>query len=857
MIKNQTYNLKHVLLTNELLDAYINNFWNDVFSSIGSDKHLLLMCKVQYSEAELGYRTLGHLRKVNIEDKELFIEYLSERLGIFNDAYVTLAISKITFCYVIKEGLAAGNRRLLQDLSDKSVTTHRFNNLNLPISMNPSEYGEVKGTTPFDNFTRHFVHNNNKVYEIDVSLTKLINNVTILGASDLKWKDTKLIEGFKREIGKSTLYFLDGELVVRKYQVPAKPFTQLKVDPNMVSNFVTMDLETITQDGKLTPYLVCAYNGKDYITSYANESLDQKVLFTSFIEQLLTFFGKSNNLMVYAHNLSGFDGIFLMKHLLSFGKVEPLLFNGRLMSIKIKLNNKLAGGKYYGKVIIFKDSYLLLPLSLRKLCKAFNVVTSKGFFPFLMNTINYIGELPQFKYWKGVSDLEYNGLLSDYTNKLWSFKDEAIKYCKLDCKCLYDVLTKFNILIFKEFKVNMTKSLTLPALAMRIFKTHFMPKDSIYQILGNIEQNIRDSYTGGAVDVYIPHNRVESFFSKIFNKLYYYDVNSLYPTIMAKTPMPVGKPIYFEGDIRNIDPQAFGFFYCKINSPDYLEHPILQRRIKTSEGIRTIAGLGSWEGYIFSGEMDNAMKFGYQFEILKGYEFKKGDLFSSYVNKMYQLRLQFEKGHPMNLVAKLLMNSLYGKFGMKLDSTIIEMFNTSNETENKLFKDMLEVYGETLQDYIQLDNHFLTIRKSMLNYKYDEESDSYHGMDVNIAIASAITAGGRMWMSVLKNNSKFNLYYSDTDSAIIDKPLPDFMVGGELGQFKLEHTIDRAVFLAPKVYGLVTVEGEEVIKVKGVTKEQLSDIHIQDLENLLIKDSTREFNQSKWFKKVIEGEIAI
>ena len=637
MIKNQTYNLKHVLLTNELLDAYINNFWNDVFSSIGSDKHLLLMCKVQYSEAELGYRTLGHLRKVNIEDKELFIEYLTERLGIFNDAYVTLAISKFTFSYVIKEGLAAGNRRLLQDLSDKSVTTHRFNNLNLPISMNPSEYGEVKGTTPFDNFTRHFVHNN-KVYEIDVSLTKLINNVTILGASDLKWKDTKLIEGFKREIGKSTLYFLDGELVVRKYQVPAKPFTQLKVDPNMVSNFVTMDLETITQDGKLTPYLVCAYNGKDYITSYANESLDQKVLFTSFIEQLLTFFGKSNNLLVYAHNLSGFDGIFLMKHLLSFGKVEPLLFNGRLMSIKIKLNNKLAGGKYYGKVIIFKDSYLLLPLSLRKLCKAFNVVTSKGFFPFLMNTINYIGELPQFKYWKGVSDLEYNGLLSDYTNKLWSFKDEAIKYCKLDCKCLYDVLTKFNILIFKEFKVNMTKSLTLPALAMRIFKTHFMPKDSIYQILGSVEQDIRNSYTGGAVD---------------FNK----------------------------------------------------------------------------------------------------------------------------------------------------------------------------------------------------------SEDLFHGSDTSVAIASAITAGARIHMSIFKNNPDFNLYYTDTDSVVIDQELPESMIGQNLGQLKLEHTIDRAVFLAPKVYGLVTAEGVEVIKIKGLSKN--IKLNINDLEQLLVKDSSKEFNQEKWYKSIVNSEINV
>ena len=49
---------------------------------------------------------------------------------------------------------------------------------------------------------------------------------------------------------------------------------------------------------------------------------------------------------------------------------------------------------------------------------------------------------------------------------------------------------------------------------------------------------------------------------------------------------------------------------------------------------------------------------------------------------MYELRLHYTKGHPMNLIAKLLMNSLYGKFGMKLDTTRIDMFDTSNETEN-------------------------------------------------------------------------------------------------------------------------------------------------------------------------------
>jgi hypothetical protein len=279
---------------------------------------------------------------------------------------------------------------------------------------------------------------------------------------------------------------------------------------------------------------------------------------------------------------------------------------------------------------------------------------------------------------------------------------------------------------------------------------------------------------------------------------------------MANHSMPIGRPIAFEGNIRSIDPQAFGFFYCKITSryaTNNLLHPLLQRRVETSNGIRTIAGLGSWEGWIFSGEMDNAIKFGYSFEILNGYQFEKGYIFKDYINKMYNLRLKYDKGDPMNLIAKLLMNSLYGKFGMKLESTLMEMFDISSETETTLFKEMLEVFGNSIQDFIEIDNHILTIRKSMLNYTYNEDDDLYHGLDVNISIASAITGGARMWMSVLKNNSNFNLYYSDTDSAVVDQPLPAFMVGSELGQLKLEHTIKRAVFLAPKVYGLVDVDG--------------------------------------------------
>jgi hypothetical protein len=128
-----------------------------------------------------------------------------------------------------------------------------------------------------------------------------------------------------------------------------------------------------------------------------------------------------------------------------------------------------------------------------------------------------------------------------------------------------------------------------------------MPKDTIYQLLGHVERDIREAYTGGAVDVYIPHN-LDSIGSKfIHDKLYYYDVNSLYPYVMSTCafgdPMPVGLPVVFEGNLREFEPNVHGFFYCKITAPIKMKHPIrakaTQRKIKTIDGIRTIAGLGS------------------------------------------------------------------------------------------------------------------------------------------------------------------------------------------------------------------------------------------------------------------------
>lgn len=58
------------------------------------------------------------------------------------------------------------------------------------------------------------------------------------------------------------------------------------------------------------------------------------------------------------------------------------------------------------------------------------------------------------------------------------------------------------------------------------------------------------------------------------------------------------------------------------------------------------------------------MKYGYELEILWGYTFDKGNIFKDYVDFLYDFRSQYPSSHPLNFIAKLLMNSLYGRFFM-------------------------------------------------------------------------------------------------------------------------------------------------------------------------------------------------
>lgn len=206
--------------------------------------------------------------------------------------------------------------------------------------------------------------------------------------------------------------------------------------------------------------------------------------------------------------------------------------------------------------------------------------------------------------------------------------------------------------------------------------------------------------------------------------------------------------------------------------------PLLQTHYKTLNGTRTVAPLGSWVDVLFSEEAKMAIAYGYKIEVIEGYTFDSGVVFDKYASDMFQIKQSHDSSHPMYLISKLLLNSLYGRFGMSIDLLKHEIIDS-----NILF----ETLGNNeIDGSIDLGNG-----KTILSIPTtrDEFNDNTR-MNVSIAIAAAITAYARMHMAQYLQDKSYNVYYTDTDSIITDKPIDSSHIGKALGQLKLEYIIN-------------------------------------------------------------------
>lgn len=567
------------------------------------------------------------------------------------------------------------------------------------------------------------------------------------------------------------------------------------------------------------------YNDRHYVTCYSivankcklsniisirnpSEIVEKSnLLILDFINNCVSLVktNKKESHIFFFHNLNKFDSYFLL-HTLSNNEA----FDIRIISRNNQVYKIIVFDKITQLRLEFRDSLLYLPISLSEIANIFC---------------------------KNYKKLDFN----HKDNSIENYIDNQVFLKNLKIYCLYDSLVleegfeKFLKYIRTTLLIEPLDSLSLPGISLRYFRSRFYDDVNcpIERLSMNKDNFIRKSYRGGMVELFKPH-LLDGF---------HYDVNSLYPYIMKSFPMPIGVGKWV--DISNIE-DFFGFVKVEVTSPDCEHKPFLNYY---DEKLGLIAPIGSWTEVYFSEEIKHALTLGYKFKYLKALSYEKGILFDKFVDSLYTLRLTYNKGSPLNLITKLLLNSLYGRFGMKTEMVKSKIIDNNDIQEYVSSYDIINISTFDNKSLINFrETPALHKLNLLLKYNYIN-IEKYKSLikqpnSINessaVQISSAITAYGRIFMDRFKRDSELDVYYSDTDSIFCKNALnPEFISKIEIGKFKLENKINEAIFLLPKVYMLKTFENETIIKCKGLNSKLLTDI---DIYNIF-------FNSSSFIKK--------
>lgn len=382
-------------------------------------------------------------------------------------------------------------------------------------------------------------------------------------------------------------------LQFKEGRVP-KYITALKAsDREECRSFIVADIETVMLNKIHVPYAAgyLVVNPGDDLTSipipiktfFSEDHIFYSDKFEKRSERMLELFlydleqyVKSNRDVrtVYFHNFSRFDGIFILRHYVNQGdkyKIIVLLRNAKLYELKIRRKN--LSSENYTFILRFRDSLTLLPSPLALLSKA------------LCPELGSKGELAH-------KDLR--------VDNLQVHKEEIMKYLRQDILLLGGVMKKVQEINWSHYSIDIENVMTVSSLVMTIFRMKYL-NDKLFQIsipTRNQDAFIRRGYYGGHVDVYKPCGL----------NLHYYDVNSLYPYVMQKYPMPSGVPVW-HNSLKGCDLDTlFGFVEAYVVCPTTIEHPFLPYK----EDDTLIFPTGRFVGVYYTEELKFARNLGYE-----------------------------------------------------------------------------------------------------------------------------------------------------------------------------------------------------------------------------------------------------
>lgn len=455
------------------------------------------------------------------------------------------------------------------------------------------------------------------------------------------------------------------------------------------------------------------------------------------------------------------------------------------------------------------DTYLAsrnLEIDMRVVESSLFIVKARNLI-FTSSTNYYKQKLEELGIIFGLSKMEH----PDFNN----CTDEELKpYNKRDTEVLTKIIID-HISFIKENDLGCLQ-LTIASQAFSAFKHKFLKHKVLVHTYDNILSLEQDSYRGG---------RSEAFKLGKFYDIYKLDVNSMYPYVMKYQKYPI-KPI-FKNLIKNVNLEMLknsinnDFFVlanCNINM---IEPVIACKRNK-----KLIFPVGKIKQTITSPEIKYILEHPELGKIIKindYIEYESAQIFNDYVDFFYKIKTD-SNNEAIKTMAKLFLNSCYGKFGQHYSSVQTPL---KDEKQIQLIKDIMKDF-KTLE-YKTPGHKYLNLGGII----YDIGKKDELSRDSCPIISSAVTSFARITLyDIINSANKKNVIYCDTDSVFVTKEgyknliKADKIDSKELGKLKLEETGNCEIF------GAKDYIFNKIVKVKGITKkaEKLSENTYKQLE---------------------------
>lgn len=564
----------------------------------------------------------------------------------------------------------------------------------------------------------------------------------------------------------------------------------------------TADFETATwleDSSYVWAWAICEIGNEDNI--YLGNTID------SFMDWI----SKNKSSKYYFHNLA-FDGSFIIDYLFKNGfthiedkkdrrdKTFTTLISDLGMFYTIEVYFKVRKNKVIKATFI--DSLKIIPFSVDGIAKSFGLPISK-------------------------LELDYNkprelGHILD---------DEEKDYIKNDVKIVAMALK----ILFDEGLTGITSASN----ALKDYKSNYNDKrfSELFPTLPyEIDKDIRQAYKGGFTYLNDIYKEIDVDEGEVL------DVNSLYPSRMRYELLPVGHAIPFEGKYEEDEeyPLYIQMITCSFELKENMI-PTIQIKgsyfldneyLKSSDGDIVCLVLSNIDLDLFL-EHYNV----YELEYIRGYKFKgMHGLFDKYIDKWTERKIKATKegNKGQRALAKLMLNSLYGRFAM------------AKEMQSKIpYLDEEGLIKFVLSDIEMVDGLYLPIGIFITAY----------ARNVTIRTSQAIKSYS------IEKYGKDMYCYSDTDSVHTLLPIEELKKFCEiddvkLGAWKHESHFTKARFIRQKCY-LEMIDDEVHITCAGMPKSCYKYVEWEKFKTGFTCPGKLIFKRVKGGVKLIETEFTI